>query len=67
MIDNPHTGQKVRIAKEYRDDWLVRDVQNLTGEIAGIGNVAVVRFPKKTVHIPVHYLEPADETPEPNH
>ena len=44
MLDNPHTGQKVRVAVEYRDEWPVHGIGDRVGEILGIGNFVIVRF-----------------------
>ena len=59
MLDNPYTGQRVRIAPEYRDEWPVHNLGDRVGEIVGISNVVMVRFGIEIVHLSVRVLEPA--------
>lgn len=59
MLDNPHTGQRVRISPEYQDEWPVHMIGNRVGEIQGVGNFVVVRFDgsTETIHVPHRFLE----------
>lgn len=57
MLDNPHTGQRVRIAMEYRDEWPVHLIGDRTGEIQGVGNFVIVKFGETTIHVPHRFLE----------
>jgi hypothetical protein len=59
MLSNPHVGQHVRIAEEYRDEWPVHQIGDLIGEIIGIGNYVMVKFDGwgDTIHVPHRYLE----------
>lgn len=61
MLDNPHTGQRVRVALEYRDEWPVHAIGDRSGEIMGVGNFVVVRFDGLTdaIHVPHRFLEEA--------
>ena len=63
MLDNPHTGQRVRIAEEYRDEWPVHMLDDRVGEITGIGNFVSVKFDgvPETVHVPHRYFEPEEK------
>lgn len=59
MLDNPHTGQTVRIAEEYRDEWPVHAIGDRIGKIQGIGNFITVKFDgqPETIHVPARFLE----------
>lgn len=59
MLDNPHTGQRVRVAEQYRDEWPVHGIGDRTGEIVGIGNFVVVKFDDRQgqIHVPAKFLE----------
>lgn len=60
MLNNPHTGQKVRIAVEYRDEFPVHDLGDREGVIRGIGNFVTVQFEEgRTMHLPAKFLEAA--------
>ena len=59
MLDNPHAGQRVRIATEYRDEWPVHNLGGRIGTITGISNVTMVKFDGLTevLHLPHRFLE----------
>lgn len=44
MLNNPHTGQRVQIAPEFRDVWPVHRIGDRPGKVVGIGNTVVVVF-----------------------
>jgi hypothetical protein len=59
MLDNPHAGQRVRVAVEYRDEWPVHAIGDRIGKIQGVGNFITVKFEgmDNTVHVPHRFLE----------
>lgn len=59
MLDNPHTGQRVRVTEEYRDEWPVHMLGDRVGQIIGIGNFVAVKFDGRTdtIHVPHRFLE----------
>ena len=59
MLDNPRTGQRVRVAEEYRDEWQVHNLGDRTGEITGVSHFVMVKFEglSETIHVPHRFLE----------